>query len=464
MGISLSDGLGVGLAERELLAEHATDQDFLTAVEGPAARPGSVILLSGGDGDCARYSLAGWDPFAILTSKGRQVTIQTAGGSHGRQADPLEALGRFLGWLRPDYGLEAEPFCGGALGYFAYELKNQIERLPQQAADDLGLPEMLLSLPSRILIHDRRSGALTRIRLEAKGLGPMRMAPAPPAGPPLLGKLGSNFSAPGYRQAVEAIREYILNGDVYQVNLSQRLFCDFQGEPFAFWRRLFALNPAPFYAYVNGGDHQVLSTSMERFLYARGRYIQTRPIKGTRGRNPDPERDQALAAELLQSPKDAAELAMIVDLLRNDLGRVCAPGSVRVAEHKRLEAYQNVYHLVSIIDGKLAPGIDWPQVLRATFPGGSITGCPKIRSMEIIDELEPQVRQVYTGAMGYLGWHGNLDLNIAIRTAIISQGLCRFSAGGGVVYDSVAQDEYQETLAKARTFLQAAGDTGKGSP
>jgi para-aminobenzoate synthetase component 1 len=214
------------------------------------------------------------------------------------------------------------------------------------------------------------------------------------------------------------------------------------------------MNPAPFYAFINAGDHQILSTSMERFLFRRGDDLETRPIKGTRKRGATPAEDEALKAELATDPKEDAELSMIVDLLRNDLGRVCQPRSVRVAEHKRLESYQNVHHLVSIVRGELLPGTSYGAILRAAFPGGSITGCPKIRAMEIIDELEPCVRHVYTGSIGYLGWHANMDLNIAIRTALVHGEHCYFSVGGGIVHDSSEEAEYEETLHKGRTLFK----------
>ena len=256
------------------------------------------------------------------------------------------------------------------------------------------------------------------------------------------------------------VREYIRAGDVYQVNLSQRYRFPFSGDGFGLWESLFRRNPAPFYAYLHCGGHQVLSTSMERFLFRKGDFIETRPIKGTRKRGASPSEDEALRAELRSSPKDDAELSMIVDLLRNDLGRVCLPRSVRVQEHKRLESYQNVHHLVSIVTGRLASGTTYGDIIRAAFPGGSITGCPKIRAMEIIDELETVVRHVYTGSIGYLGWHDNMDLNIAIRTAVIHGRACSYSVGGGIVFDSDEADEYEETLHKGRTLfeiIQAGG-------
>ena len=222
---------------------------------------------------------------------------------------------------------------------------------------------------------------------------------------------------------------------------------------------MYAANPAPFFAYINAGDHQIVSTSPERFMELRNGSVETRPIKGTRPRGKTLAEDEALRTELQESTKEDAELSMIVDLLRNDIGKVCRPGSVRVVEHKRLEAYQNVYHLVSIVKGELDPGTDAVALLRATFPGGSITGCPKIRAMEIIDELEPVRRHIYTGSIGYIGFDGTMDLSIAIRTATFTHGKAVFSVGGGIVFDSDPAIEYEETLHKGRTLTNALDST-----
>jgi para-aminobenzoate synthetase component 1 len=312
------------------------------------------------------------------------------------------------------------------------------------------------------VLHDRRAGKFQEVEVvweDHRGrIFPGRAEPAPEQGLEQenlrVGGLTSNFTREAYLKAVARIREYIINGDVYQVNLSQRFSFSLGGDPYLLFRRLFALNPAPFYAYLNCRDFVIFSTSMERFLCRRGAYLETRPIKGTRPRGRTPEEDEVHRRELAASLKDDAELSMIVDLLRNDLGKVCLPRTVRVTEHKRLEAYQNVYHLVSIITGALREGVSHVDILRATFPGGSITGCPKIRAMEIIDELEPQVRHVYCGAIGYLGLHRNMDLNVAIRTAIAADGRGHFSVGGGVVYDSDEEAEYEETLHKGRTLFR----------
>jgi len=430
-------------------------------------RPYAMLLLSGGELDCAGYSLMGWDPFLVLRAKGRQVCVQQEGDPRVFDANPFTVLADLLGALELAGESPVAPLAAGGLGFLAYDLKNHLERLPTTAVDDLHLPEMVLAFPRRLVIHDRRGERFWQVKVTYEAAGGRNAAPGneaiwpppQPVGPYRVGPPRSNFTREAYLQALTRIREYISNGDVYQVNLTQRFSFPLSGEPYHLMQRLFQINPAPFYAYLHCDDFQVLSTSMERFLCRRGDYIETRPIKGTRPRGLTPAADAVLRQELAESPKDDAELSMIVDLLRNDLGKVCRPRTVQVQEHKRLEAYQNVYHLVSIVTGQLRPEVGAVDILRATFPGGSITGCPKIRAMEIIDELEPHVRHVYCGAIGYLGLHRNLDLNVAIRTAIISQGQGHFAVGGGVVYDSDAADEYEETLHKGRTlFRLIAGD------
>ncbi|HBD09345.1 MAG TPA: aminodeoxychorismate synthase component I [Syntrophobacteraceae bacterium] len=434
-----------------MVASDVSDEAFLRRVRGLADEPCSAILLSGGQLDCSRYSLAAWDPLLIFRSKGDAVHLQTNHGNWEFHGDPLAHLDAVFTALRPSYPFILPPFCGGAVGYFAYDLKDGIEHLPQTAVDDRNLPDIFLFFPTQMLSHDRSNGTLHHVGLAGGRGNPI---PTPIPKPALrLGPLTSNFSHDAYIEAVKRVRRYIRAGDVYQVNLSQRFRFPFEGSPFTLWEHLYALNPAPFYAFIQAGDHQILSTSMERFLLRQGATIETRPIKGTRKRGKTPEEDQELRRQLSTSPKDDAELSMIVDLLRNDLGRICRGRTVRVAEHKRLESYQNVHHLISIVTGELRDGISHGDMLRGTFPGGSITGCPKVRAMEIIDELEPHVRHVYTGSIGYLGWHDNVDLNIAIRTALVHQGNCFFSVGGGIVHDSDEEDEYQETLHKARTLF-----------
>ena len=476
--------------QQSLIGENVEDSEFLQYARCCAQSSYSAILLSGGrppvDGE-SRYSIAARAPLASFRSKGHRCTVRILDREIHLDGNPLDIMDQLMGSFRTDFPLVIPPFSGGALGYFAYDLKNSIERLPQTARDDLDLPDIVLFWPGQILVHDRIEKKLRALSLSIRDRaessltsGKAHEAGFLPDSSPLprevatvkeelsspfqVGDLQSNFSHSEYIRAVQKVRRYIREGDVYQVNLSQRYRFPFHGDGFRLWESLFAMNPAPFYAFIHAGDHQVLSTSMERFLLRKGDCIETRPIKGTRKRGQTPEEDAALSRELVESTKDDAELSMIVDLLRNDLGRVCSARSIRVAEHKRLESYQNVHHLVSIVTGRLRAETTYGKLLAATFPGGSITGCPKIRAMEIIDELEPNVRHVYTGSIGYLGWHENLDLNIAIRTALIRKGTCYFSVGGGIVYDSCEEDEYQETLHKGRTLFQLIEKIGAKVP
>jgi para-aminobenzoate synthetase component 1 len=454
--------------------------DLQTAATPLAPQTGTVVLLSGGNLDCARYHLLAAAPWLQLRGRGRAVTAILGKTRFRFEADPFDLIQQVVGCLPHATADPDLPVTGGLFGYLAYDLKDRLEKLPRTTVDPYGLPDFCLYAPTLLLIQPLVDEALAEeARLKAGGhlLTPVyaALAVARPgaaqkhleqalASPPqragaygTRGAFVSGFSPASYRAAVARIREYIAAGDVYQVNMSQCYEAPFKGDPYALFQDLFTANPAPFFAFVQAGDHQVVSTSPERFLKLSGRAVETRPIKGTRPRSSDPRRDAALKAELAASAKDEAELSMIVDLLRNDIGRVCAGGSVRVSEHKRVEAYANVYHLVSVVTGELEAGKDAIDLLRATFPGGSITGCPKIRAMEIIDELEPTRRHVYTGSLGYIGFDGSMDLSVAIRTATVSDGYIRFSVGGGVVFDSDPRAEYEETLHKGRTLMGALG-------
>ncbi|MBF0202509.1 MAG: aminodeoxychorismate synthase component I, partial [Desulfamplus sp.] len=355
------------------------------------------------------------------------------------------------------------PLRSALFGYLSYDLKDQIEVLPNTCMDQ-NLPDLYMCLPSFILIHDIHDGTFHELSPRFhNGESPLasRVIENPVSTDHIHGKLfaidrcgfTSNFSKSEYIGAVRKIIEYIKAGDIYQANFSQRFSASFSGDTYSLFLKLFERNPAPFFSYINAGDHQIISTSPERFISQRGRYIETRPIKGTIRRGKNPLEDAELAARLQDSPKDDAELSMIVDLMRNDLGRVSTGGTVRVKEHKRLEPYDNVFHLVSIVQGELAPGKSGIDLLRAAFPGGSITGCPKIRSMEIIDELESVRRHIYTGSVGYISFHDTMDFSIAIRTAVVANGEIGFSVGGGIVFDSDPEKEYQETLHKGKTFM-----------
>jgi para-aminobenzoate synthetase component 1 len=437
--------------------------------------PYAMLLLSGGSLDSSRYSLMGWEPYLVIRAKGHAVEVLFQGGRRAFTANPFDILDEALEALGLPGQTPVQPMAAGAMGFLAYDLKNQLERLPTTAVDDLNLPEMIWAFQRHLVVQDRWEKRFWHIEVEyeppaggvAVGKQPemtpetlVRLARTAPVGNFQVGELRSTFGRDDYIRAVSRAREYIRQGDIYQVNLSQRFSFPFAGDLYQLFLQLFQRNPAPFYAYLNCADFLILSTSMERFLRRQGDYLETRPIKGTRPRGRTPEEDRVMAQELAASPKEDAELSMIVDLLRNDIGRVCLGGTVQVQEHKRLEAYENVYHLVSIVTGRLRSDCRHGEILRATFPGGSITGCPKIRAMEIIDELEPVVRHVYCGSIGYLGLHRNLDLNIAIRTAIASRNQVHFAVGGGIVYDSEEVAEYEETLHKGMTLFKIIGQGG----
>ncbi len=442
--------------------------DLAALAEPFAQAAGTVLLLSGGDLDCARHHILGVWPWLTLSGRPGETVLTV---DHRRTVladDPLDVLRAVLTQLRLSAAEDRpEPLSAGLLGYLSYDLKDSLERLPRTAVDEFDLPRLLFYAPSVLVVQEKaggrtrlfapcRNGSQTDARANAEHFR-ARIPAADDAAvckPPDIGAAQSNFSRPAYEHSVRRVIDYIAAGDVYQVNLSQRFQAPFTGDPYMLFRRFYESNPAPFFAFVQAGDHQIVSTSPERFLLRRGGAVETRPIKGTRPRGGTPDDDAALRAELAASPKDDAELSMIVDLLRNDLGKVCEPGTVRVAEHKRIEAYRNVYHLVSRVTGRLEAERDSVDLIAATFPGGSITGCPKVRAMEIIDELEPCRRNIYCGSIGYLSFDGDLDLSIAIRTAVVAGGRICFSVGGGIVFDSDPGLEYEETLHKGQTFMQ----------
>jgi len=449
-------------------------------------RPYSFFLDSGMDPErLGRYSFIGSSPFLVMKSHGRKITLayqnQPEETIHG---NPFDTLAELLEKYRLDRCSAPVPFLGGAVGYLSYDLCHFIERLPSTAIDDLNIPEVYFAFYDAVLAFDHLEGRAYIIATgfpeleEGKRLRQARLRlkeiknwlyfsrsvsetelHISPCCYQLNGeeRLRSNFSPEEYIEAVGKVREYIAAGDVYQVNLSQRFEADLAIPSYKLYRRLRQINPAPFASYLNFDEVNIVSASPERFLKLRGDLVETRPIKGTRPRGKNPAEDELLATELLCSIKDRAENVMIVDLERNDLGRVCRYGSIKVTELATLETFPTVFHLTSTIVGRLSQGKNGIDLLKACFPGGSITGAPKVRAMEIIDELEPTRRNVYTGSIGYLCFNGDLDLNIAIRTFLIKESEAYFQVGGGVVWDSNPQAEYTETLDKAKALIQALG-------
>ncbi len=427
-----------------------------------------------------RYAFIGSDPFLVLSTHGNKGTISRGAEKSSFCDNPFDALSHFLEVYRLDSCSSPVPFIGGAVGYFSYDLCHFIERLPSTAVDDIKLPECYFGFYDLVLAFDNLQGKAyiistgfpepaetKRIERAEKRLNEVKaqLADAPGSGieavPTLISSptepvtLKGGFTHKEYVAAVEKARQYIISGDIFEVNLSQRFEAELSITPYQLYRRLRQINPAPFAGYLGFDEVQVVSASPERFLRLRGDQVETRPIKGTRPRGKTPEEDEALANELLNSLKDRAENIMIVDLERNDLGRLCRFGTVEVTELAILEVFSTVFHLTSTVVGRLRKGKNGIDLLKATFPGGSITGAPKVRAMEIIDELEPTKRSVYTGSIGYLSFSGDIDLNIAIRTFLAKGNRAYFQVGGAVTYDSDPETEYQETLDKARALIDA---------
>ncbi|MGD9170198.1 MAG: aminodeoxychorismate synthase component I [Candidatus Thiodiazotropha sp.] len=439
-------------------------KDSSELFEALAHLPWAAFLDSGHPySEHGRFDILSADPVRVLLTRGEQTRIEQGDGSvENSGEDPFHLLREAMG--PPVEGVDGIPFCGGAIGYFGYDLGRRLERLPSLAEDMEHLPEMAVGIYDWSLVVDHHE---QRCYLVAKNPARIeryrrliqrcleRPAQKTPSTAPyrVLGEVCSNMTRDEYLASIAKIKRYILDGDCYQVNFAQRFSVAAEGDPWQAYKGLRQLNAAPFAAYLNMPHCQVLSTSPERFLEVRGGRVETKPIKGTAPRGEDPIEDMMLAEMLKNSAKDQAENLMIVDLLRNDLGKVCATGSIEVPELFKLESYARVHHLVSKVCGSLAEGEDALSLLRACFPGGSITGAPKLRAMEIIEELEPQRRGIYCGSIGYIGVNGDMDCNIAIRTMVHSQGITRLWAGGGIVADSDPEAEYRETYHKASALL-----------
>jgi para-aminobenzoate synthetase component 1 len=443
------------------LVEEIRLSDPMAAGRALAHLPHPFLLHSAAVDERARWSFFGADPFAVF---------------RGGDYDRARAMWRHLRaqMLASDPIPTLVPFTGGVVGYWAYDFGRRLERIPELARDDLGLPDVLLGFYDVVgaFDHETRQAWLFSSGLPLdEGLRPGRAddrlaqfvellsagrRTAPPLAPRREQVLHppSTFAADRYLEAVERVKGFIRAGEIYQANLSQRWsipvdHADPTTLALALSESLELHSPAPYAAFLGAGDHAIASASPERFLELRGHQVQTRPIKGTRPRGADADEDARLRAELLASDKDRAENVMIVDVLRNDLGRVCETGSVTVDGLCELEVFPQVFHLTSTVSGILRQDRDAFDLLHACFPGGSITGAPKIRAMEILEGLEPLRRHLYTGSIGYIDWGGDADWNIAIRTALVTPTAVHVSAGGGITADSDAESEYRETLHKA---------------
>jgi anthranilate synthase component 1 len=443
-----------------------------------ANRPYSYLLESVQGGErFGRYSFIGLPAQTRIVVRGQKVLVL-----HGETvtedvecADPLVFIGDYLKRFNAA-PLEGLPrFAGGLVGYFGYDTVRYVEprlaRRPEKP-DPIGTPDIVLLQSEEIAIVDNLAGKLYlvvyadprnplafahgRQRLRELLEALRRPVEIPAHGPTVAHQAQSGFGEATFLQAVAKAKRYIFDGDVMQVQVGQRLSRRYAGEPLALYRALRTLNPSPYMFYFDFRDFNVVGASPEILVRLEGDKVTLRPIAGTRRRGVNVDEDRALAEELLADPKERAEHVMLIDLGRNDVGRIAQIGSVRVTENMVIERYSHVMHIVSNVEGKLKPGLDAVAVLRATFPAGTVTGTPKVRAMELIDELEPVKRGVYAGAVGYIGYHGDMDLAIAIRTGVLKDELLHVQAAAGIVADSVPESEWNETNIKARALLRAA--------
>ncbi len=425
------------------------------------------------------YSFVAVDPFLVICSWNRENRLLTRHQEETLIGNPFSLLRGTMERFRIEG--PSHPLCGGAIGFLGYDLKNAVERLDTKAKRDLPLPDLHMAFYDVVYIYHHPSGqaflastglpekgwrrekrATERFREFKKALSkenPLEHIPYH-----LPDNLESNFTREGYIRTIEKALHYIEKGDIYQINLSQRFSLPFQIDPLNLYSILRIAHPVPMGAFIRLGRVCLMSNSPERFLRIRDGAIETMPIKGTAKRGRCWTEDMEMVEMLKRDPKENAEHIMIVDLERNDLGRVCQYGSVRVVKGRAIETYPTLHHMVSTVSGNLKEGVHPVDAIRACFPGGSVTGAPKIRAMEIIDELEPTARGPYTGAIGYIDFSGNVDLNIAIRTAIICKGRLFYQAGGGIVADSDPEKEYEETLLKAKAIFKAMDGRGRIAP
>lgn len=448
-----------------------------------ANHPGTYLLESVVGGErFGRYSFIGLPARRRIVVRADDIQVLEDGKCIERSSDnPLEFIRAYLARYRsaPLPGLPR--FAGGLVGSFGYDTVRYVEaklaRRPVKP-DPIGTPDILLLQSEEIAIFDNLAGKLyfvvyadpdvadafaaARARLSAL-LSELRKPVAiPEHGPGAAHEPRSGIGEEAFLKAVARSKQYIFDGDIMQVQISQRLSRKFDGEPLSLYRSLRTLNPSPYMYYFNFGDFQIVGASPEILVRLEGGKVTLRPIAGTRRRGATPEEDRALAEELLADPKERAEHVMLIDLGRNDVGRIAQTGTVKVTENMVIERYSHVMHIVSNVEGTLKPGLDAVEVLKATFPAGTVTGTPKVRAMEIIDELEPVKRGVYAGACGYIGYHGDMDLAIAIRTGVVKDGELHVQAAAGIVADSVPASEWNETGMKARALLRAAEVASEG--
>ncbi len=424
-------------------------------------QPWAMLLRSASETHIdSRFDVLVANPIASLETIAGETQIKTDTQEYASQDDPFSLLDELQQQLLPNLELGAEwdlPFVGGALGYFSYDLGRRVESMPELATKDLQTPDMAVGLYEWALVVDHKleKACVVGQNIEQAWQWLNSQSPADVEDFKLIGDWQSNMTQASYASRFDRVQEYLLSGDCYQINLAQRFNASYQGSEWQAYTKLEAANQAPFSAFIRMPNSAIISVSPERFLELKDNVIETKPIKGTRPRSQNTELDQANAHDLQTAEKDQAENLMIVDLLRNDIGRVASPGSVHVPKLFDIESFPAVHHLVSTIRADLDTQHSAADLLRACFPGGSITGAPKVRAMQIIEELEPHRRSAYCGSIGYISRHGRMDTSITIRTLVAEDNKLYAWAGGGVVADSDCAAEYQETLDKLSKILPA---------
>jgi anthranilate synthase component 1 len=461
---------------REVLADLDTP---LSTYLKLADAPYSYLFESVQGGEkWGRYSIIGLPSRVVLTVRGNEITVTDDGSvvEQATAADPLAWIEKFQARYRVPEVAGLPRFTGGLVGYFGYDTIRYIE--PKLGAcpnpDKIGTPDILLMLSDEVVVFDNLSGKLFVVvhvdpavsgaldkgnqrlaDLVRKLQEPVYREPIARTSVVKEEDFISGFTQQGFEEAVEKARNYIVDGDVMQVVLSQRMSIPFRARPLDLYRALRSLNPSPYMFHLNLGEFHIVGSSPEILVRYEEGMVTVRPIAGTRPRGATPQDDLALEIDLLNDPKEIAEHLMLIDLGRNDVGRIAETGSVQVTERMVIERYSHVMHIVSNVQGQVKSRLSAMDALRATFPAGTVSGAPKIRAMEIIDELEPVKRGVYAGAVGYLGWHGNMDTAIAIRTAVIKDQTLHIQAGAGIVYDSIPRNEWNETMNKGRAIFRA---------
>jgi para-aminobenzoate synthetase component I len=449
--------------------KHSTKEQFFAAYEHLSQHQTHHILLESGRG--GRYSVAGLEPDVILQSVPEGLRIQDSTGAEVIHGDPLIQLEKWMAPYRTERREDLPDFQGGVIGFLSYDYARKIEKLPSLGRDDLEIPDLYFYYLKEWAVFDHQENCLWTMILseqdpESAEAKLSQWTASWDNALTSINKAKSNtdydmadievsMDEDEFSEAVKRIQAYISQGDVFQVNLSVRQSQQLRTEPYEVYKKLRELNPSPYMSYIHSPDFQIVSGSPELLVKKKGMEVSTRPIAGTRSRGKDADEDERLALELIHNEKERAEHVMLVDLERNDLGKVCRYGTVEVNEFMVIEKYSHVMHIVSNVRGKLDESKTGADVIRSVFPGGTITGAPKVRTMEIIEELEPVRRGIYTGSIGWIGLNGDMELNIVIRTMLVKEGKGHIQAGAGVVIDSNPAYEYKESLKKAKALWVA---------